>query len=180
MNTEIQFFNSDVFIKVRSMTDEEKTKEQLIEELESLRHINMELEFKLASCGKMDRDSRNAHCKIASLIENLPGMGYACKNDEKWTMEFVSKGSIDLTGYKPEDFINNNIIAFADIIHPDDRQHVWDQVQEALLKKHTYRILYRIRTAWGEVRWVWEHGLGIFSNEGKLLSLQGFIQPMAA
>jgi PAS domain S-box-containing protein len=162
------------------MKDSEKTKEQLIEEIESLRRINGELVSKLDSCGRMDEISRNSHCKIASLIEHLPGMGYACKNDEKWTMEFVSKGSIDLTGYKPQDFINNKVVAFADLIHPDDRQHVWEQVQDALSNKQAFKILYRIRTAWGDVRWVWEHGLGIFSKDGTLLSLQGFIQPMAA
>jgi PAS domain S-box-containing protein len=154
------------------MTDAEKSKEQLIEELELLRSVNQELQSKISSCGRMDKDLRNAHCKIVSLIENLPGMGYACKNDETWTMEFVSKGSIGLTGYKPEDFINNRVVSFGDLIHPDDRQHVWSQVQEALDKKQTFRILYRIRTAWGEVRWVWEHGMGIFSNDGGLLSLQ--------
>jgi PAS domain S-box-containing protein len=164
----------------KNMKDSEKTKEQLIKELGALRNINKELQFQLDSCGRMDPVSRNSHCKIASLIENLPGMGYACKNDEKWTMEFVSKGSVELTGYKPEDLIDNRVLAFADIIHPDDREHVWEQVQEALTKKQIYKILYRIRTAWGEIRWVWEHGLGIFSNDGKLLSLQGFIQPIAA
>jgi len=173
----IDFYN---ILNIKNMSDEDKTKKQLIEELKELRDLNAELQSRLSSCGRMDKESRNTHCKIASLIENLPGMGYACKNDEKWTMEFVSKGSIELTGYKPDDFIDNKVVAFADLIHPDDRQHVWEQIQEALMRRKPYRILYRIRTSWGQLRWVWEHGLGIFSEEGRLLSLQGFIQPMAA
>ena len=34
---------------------------------------------------------------------------------------------------------------------------------------------YRIRTASGEEKWVWEHGLGVFSDQGVLLALEGYI-----
>ncbi len=53
-------------------------------------------------------------------------------------------------------------------------------VQEAVAKKEQFRLLYRIITSAGEEKWVWERGLGIFSTNGDLLSLQGYIEDMAA
>src|SRR5580698_333799 len=44
---------------------------------------------------------------ISTLFSNLPGMAYRCLNDGAWTMEFVSGGSRELTGYDPEALIGN-------------------------------------------------------------------------
>jgi PAS domain S-box-containing protein len=102
-------------------------------------------------------------------------MAYRCQSDKNWTMEFVSEGSIELTGYKPEDLVGNKTIAFGEIIHPEDRQKVWKSVQSALKKKKPFLLEYRILTAANEEKWVWEKGSGIFSNDKKLLALEGFI-----
>ena len=162
------------------MEDVQKTKDQLVAELAQLRECNLKLENVIANCGLMSTNVRNSNCKLMVLIENMPGMGYACLNDTDWTMQFVSKGSIEVTGYRPEDFIENNVISFNDIIYPDDRRHVWDQVQEALTQQRKYRLLYRILTSSGDLKWVWEQGVGVFSREGRLLSLQGFINAVAS
>ena len=45
---------------------------------------------------------------LQTLMSNLPGMAYRCRNDRDWTMEFVNEGSINLTGYQPAELINNS------------------------------------------------------------------------
>src|SRR4051812_2226476 len=53
---------------------------------------------------------------LATLLDNLPGMAYRCRNDRTWTMEFVSEGSRGLTGYAPADLVGNRLVAYGDLI----------------------------------------------------------------
>ncbi|MBW6498435.1 MAG: PAS domain S-box protein [Bacteroidales bacterium] len=113
--------------------------------------------------------------QLSTLMSNLPGMAYRCKNDKQWTMLFVSKVCKELTGYPEEAIENNNLISFGEIIHPADRQRIWNEVQEKLFLKKPYPLLYRIITASGQVKWVWEQAVGIFDDEGELMFVEGFI-----
>jgi PAS domain S-box-containing protein len=124
---------------------------------------------------KAEKELSERQRERETLLINLPGMVYRCRNDKLWTMEFVSKGCLALTGYFPDDLIHNRRIAYNEIIHPDDRERIWREVQEALLKRDHFRLTYRILTEQGDVRWVWEQGTGIFSPEEELLFLEGFI-----
>ena len=112
---------------------------------------------------------------MATMINNLPGFIYRCANDPNWTMIYISEGCQQITGYTPEDFIDNKTLAFNDIIHPDYQQHLWDTWQKLLAKKGVLEEEYSIITASGEIRWVWERGRGIFSEDEELLFLEGFI-----
>lgn len=121
-------------------------------------------------------DVRKAsHRSLETLINNLPGMVYRCRNNRNWTMEYVSEGARELTGWQPEDFVNNTRVAFASLIVEEDRQLVWDGVQVCLRENRPFELVYRIRTADGVEKWVLERGQGNFSTSGELLSLEGFI-----
>ena len=112
---------------------------------------------------------------LATLMSNLPGMAYRCRNDKDWTMEFVSEGCLHLTGYQPDDLIGNRKTSYGQLIHPDDSDSVWDDVQAALRVREPFHLVYRIHSATGEEKWVWEQGQGVFSSSGELLALEGFI-----
>ena len=51
-------------------------------------------------------------------MSNLPGMAYRCRNDPQWSMEFVSDGCSQLTGYPASVLLENRGVAYGDIIHP--------------------------------------------------------------
>ncbi|ADZ09978.1 signal transduction histidine kinase [Methanobacterium lacus] len=110
-----------------------------------------------------------------TLISNLPGVAYRCKNDSRWTMEFVSGGCYSLTGYHAEDLIENKEVSYNEIIHPDDRERVWDTIQKALDKNEQFKMIYRICTKDRSTKYVWEQGMGIFSDKNELMWLEGFI-----
>ncbi len=112
---------------------------------------------------------------LSTLISNLPGLVYRCANDRNWTMKYLSEGCLSLTGYNPQDLIENRTISFNQIIHPDDREKVWESIQSAIKELRPYKLEYRIRTAYGGEKWVWEQSRGIFDKKGNLQMLEGFI-----
>ncbi len=117
---------------------------------------------------------------LATLLANLPGMAYRCLNEPDWPMQFMSQGCLEVTGYPPEAFVMNARLAYGEIIHADDRARVWDEVQEAVQADRPFTLQYRIRTADRQERVVWERGRAVRDPEGRLLSLEGFIQDITA
>ena len=118
------------------------------------------------------RESRRV---LATLMGNLPGMVYRCHNDADWTMEFVSEGCLELTGYEPADLIRNSVVSYGSLIHEDDREMVDQQVHTAVGQGRPFQLVYRIHAADGRLKWVQEQGRGVFSPDLNLLALEGFI-----
>jgi PAS domain S-box-containing protein len=118
------------------------------------------------------RESQRA---IATLLSNLPGMAYRGANDRDRTLEFVSEGILDLTGYQPDQLAGSRQLSFAQVIHPEDREAVWNEMQSALKAGRPYQLSYRIRTAHGEMKTVWEQGRSVHSHDGGRCVLEGFV-----
>ncbi len=114
------------------------------------------------------------------LIDSLPGFAYICANDERWTMQFVSAATQAVLGYAPEDIIGNRVVAYGDLIHPDDRRRVWSSAQTNMAAHRPCEIQYRVISASGAVRWVWERGQGVYDDDGKLLGIEGYIDDITA
>ena len=124
---------------------------------------------------KAEEQLRNSRRQLATLMSNLPGMAYQCQPDEKWTMNFVSSGCENLTEYPAYKLIGNRDISYADLIHPYDREYVAETVSKAVENRKPFEMMYRIQTASGKEKWVWEQGVAVFSDNDTLLDLEGFI-----
>ena len=144
-----------------AFTDFRNTGNELKHELEEKEKTRQELE-------EREREHR-------TLLNNLPGFAYRCINERKWTMKFISDGCLETTGYSAEEFIDNRSLAYNDIIDPEYRDRVWSNWQRVLAKKGVFQGEYPIIMKNGSRRWVWEKGCGVFSDDGKLLFLEGFI-----
>ena len=112
---------------------------------------------------------------LATLMSNLPGMAYRFRNDLHRSVEFVSDGCYALTGYQPEKFLGDGKIYLSQLIHPEDRQRLWNAVQFAVEANRHYQVVYRVTTKAKNIKWVWEQGIGVFSESGELVALEGFI-----
>lgn len=118
-------------------------------------------------------DSSNG-IALDNFFSFLPGMAYRCANDSDWTMFTISPGSFELTGYTPDEFINQ-LVSFDSLILPEYRKKVWNAIQDAINTRHPFTMEYRIHTKSGDEKWVWEKGAGIYDDEGNLLFLEGYI-----
>ena len=114
------------------------------------------------------------------LIDSLPGFAYICANDERWTMRFVSASARSILGYAPEDIIDNRVVAYGDLIHPDDRQRVWSSAQANMAAHRPCEIQYRVISASGADRWVWERGQGVYNDAGEIVGIEGYVEDITA
>jgi PAS domain S-box-containing protein len=104
--------------------------------------------------GRMAR----AHSEIARLADLVPGFFYRCWNDRQWTMQEIWGEVEAITGYSRQELVGNAAMAFADLIHPEDRDQVWTQIQTILRQGKPFWVQYRLVDRAGSVREVWEKG----------------------
>jgi PAS domain S-box-containing protein len=120
------------------------------------------------------RALRESRRSLETLMSNVPGMVYRCRNDRDRSMEFVSEGGKNLTGYHPAALVDGEV-TLAGLIHDNDLPLVRKEIQTAVAMQAPFELTYRIRTATGEDRWVWEHGRGVRGDDGQVNALEGLI-----
>lgn len=118
---------------------------------------------------------RESEEKFRSMVANVPGVVFRCRNDEKWTMIYISEAVEALTGYKASDIRDNALMTFEDIIHSEDRGKVREAIFKSLEQGCPYEIDYRMVTSDGDTRWVRENGRAIKGPEGEFSSIDGVI-----
>ena len=112
--------------------------------------------------------------QLETLMNNLPGLAYQGEHTPDRRVAFVSQGVSKLTGFTPEHFTGGR--GLLSLVHPDDREHVAAAVETALRKKESFELTYRIITSWGEEKWVWEQGSGVYGEQDQNPPLvEGFI-----
>ncbi|HEX2211418.1 MAG TPA: PAS domain S-box protein, partial [Longimicrobium sp.] len=109
-----------------------------------------------ADRSRRDAQAAESRRALETLHAVIPGMSYRCRNDRVWTLEQVGPGALELTGYSAEELLRHS--TFADLVHHDDRDGLWEAVQEAVAAGRPYALEYRVVRADGRIRWVSEHG----------------------
>lgn len=105
-----------------------------------------------------------------TLLAALPGMVYCGPYDAQRTLNFVSEGSLDLTGFRAAELVNLQDRSFIDLVHHDDRAEMLQEIATAVAEKRPYRCVYRLLRANGEERWVLDRGqVRQFDDLGEVL-----------
>lgn len=124
---------------------------------------------------RSDQIKEARYRSLQCLMDRVPAMIYRSRNNIHWTMEYVSKGCLELTGYEPEQMLNNAELSYGSLIHADDQETVWVEVQKAIQAKQSFELTYRLVHANGEMRQVYEKGCAIYSETGAVLGVEGVI-----
>jgi len=112
------------------------------------------------------------------LAENMPGVIYLCRNDERYTMLYLNDAVEELTGYPAQEFLDDRI-SFVELYHPEDEPYIGTIVDKAIEQRRPFQLRYRIRHRSGEWRWVEEVGSGVFRND-ELAFLEGVLLDVTA
>lgn len=112
--------------------------------------------------------------KTNSIINNLNGAVFRCRFDEEMTMEYISEGIRELSGFPSWDFVMNRVRSFSSLIYVEDRERVMKSINEALNEKKPFTAEYRIVSEAGEIKWIWEKGRGVFAGD-KIIALEGYL-----
>lgn len=107
------------------------------------------------------------------IIANLPGVSYQCLFDEDWTMIYLSDRCETLTGYQPQELIQNKDITFNELIVPKYRDYVFKEYKEAKKLNKPCNIEYEMIKKDGSRIWIWEKGHVFMQDENWYI--EGFL-----
>lgn len=93
-----------------------------------------------------------------SFVENIPGVIFRCRLDERRTVLYVNRSVAKVTGYTTSHFLGPGSSSLWDLIHPDDKSRTVEFLTNAASQGFPYVCQYRIITRNQEVRTVEERG----------------------
>jgi PAS domain S-box-containing protein len=118
--------------------------------------------------------------RLETLVDTLPGVVYRCRNEPGWPMEAVEGECEALTGHAAVALEEGAVGWGEDVVHPDDRERVFEAVQRALAAGDAFEVTYRVVTASGATKWVWERGREVEAPAGEPAVLEGFVTDITA
>jgi PAS domain S-box-containing protein len=130
------------------MNDQEKSKEELIIELQQLRQ---EHDFLKASYEKYFLDLNQAKDRQALLLHSIPMLIYMAEIPSNFSVTWISENVDQITGFKQDVFLEQEFF-WSSRLHPEDHDRVmraFDQLEE----HEQVAIEYRWKCANGEYRW---------------------------
>ena len=113
--------------------------------------------------------------RLASVVSNAHAYAYRCLNEPGWPNEYASDYALELTGYPAEDLLVGGKAQLGDLIVEEDRQRVWDEVQEAIAERRSFGLEYALRRKDGRIRHVRDYGHGLYDHDGEVVALEGLV-----
>lgn len=120
-----------------------------------------------------DRDTQLR--QLETLIDSLPGIVYRCRNERGWPFEEIHGDVDSLTGYSAAALESDEVSYGEDLVHPEDRDELWETIQRAIDANASFELTYRLLTSDGATKWVWERGRAVSDGCGGTDVLEGFI-----
>jgi PAS domain S-box-containing protein len=117
--------------------------------------------------------------KYRLVSENVPVAVYSALPDEHSTNVFMSGRVAELTGYSGQQFLEDAQL-WSQILHPDDREYVWQKVDEHRKQKTPLDVEYRIITKDGAVKWLRDKAIPLLGKDGQIVRINGFMEDVTA
>ncbi len=124
---------------------------------------------------KSKEKSKDKSEELLSIVDNLPCMIYRCNAMSPEKMEFVSSGSLDLTGFTPDELLSNKSLYCSCISQGQKDQYISRVDKEDGEGCRFSELVYQIKKKGGTLIWVidrWRKPLG---NKTKNQFIDGYI-----
>jgi PAS domain S-box-containing protein len=110
-----------------------------------------------------------------TLAENLTGIVYRVFLREGNRMRFFNTALESLTGFRPEELVRGDLCSIDPLILEQDRGTVVQTVRNAVSRRESFEVAYRLRRRDGEIRHFFERGKPIYGEDGAPLFIDGVI-----
>ena len=112
--------------------------------------------------------------KAVQVVEASPVVLFRWENQPGWPVSYISSNVVRW-GYQSQEFLSGSI-DFKQIVHPDDRQWLEEEVTLYLSQKRDeYVQEYRILTKQQDVLWVEDITRVIYEADGKIRYIEGVV-----
>ena len=118
----------------------------------------------------MEESLARSEANYRLLFNTIPSIVF--KGYEDWSVDFLDNKIKKLTGYPKEDF-NSRELNWYDIVVEEDIQSIHKLFEKALEADKVYLREYRIKTKFGDVRWIRERSQIVLDENGKLDYISG-------
>jgi PAS domain S-box-containing protein len=136
------------------------------ERTRDLDRANQALQTELHERERAEKTLRETTERLSLILKSLPIVSYTCGADRHFKTTFVSNTISEITGYAPQQFIEDPFF-WQDRIHPDDREKTLAEVKTAV-RKGACQCEYRFQAADGSYRWFSDYRRLIrFSNRSR-------------
>ncbi len=113
--------------------------------------------------------------RYRSAVDNIRVAVYSALPDDHWTTVLASDKIEDITGYSAKEFLSDPDV-YGRMIHPDDRERLWDALRENRKNKTRFHLEYRIIDRSGKVKWIQDEATPVLDEKGELIRIDGFIE----
>jgi PAS domain S-box-containing protein len=121
------------------------------ERTRELARTNKALQAELRERERVEKALRETTEQLSLILKSLPIVSYTCSADRHFRTNFVSHTISEITGYTPQQFVENPFF-WHEHIHPDDRDRILSGLKTAI-RKGTYQCEYRFQASDGSYRW---------------------------
>ena len=158
------------------MTNEEYTKEQLINELGALRQRIADFERLEAQRKQTEQALTESEERYKRLINAVTAYTYSVEVRDGYAISTRhSIGCLPITGYHPEDYESNPYL-WHRMIYPDDKMMVEASIEKVLSGSDVHTIEHRIIRRDGEVIWIRNTMVPHRDEQGLMMHYDGLIE----
>jgi PAS domain S-box-containing protein len=114
-----------------------------------------------------------AEQKYRTLAEQIPPIIYTAMPDQHIGVTYISP-RIETLGFHQDEWVADPQLWLRQI-HPEDRQRVLTEIDQAMNSGQPFKSEYRLISRNGQVGWYLDEAVGIVDAAGRLLFYQGFM-----